>query len=97
VRSPFTTHIFHQYTLQLDPSKRDLLKDWLFERKVPAMIYYPVPLHLQDAYKDLGYKEGDLPVSEELSHRVLSLPIHTEMVEEQLDYITTQVQSFFKS
>jgi len=97
VRSPFTTHIFHQYTLQLDPSKRDLLKDWLAERKVPSMIYYPVPLHLQDAYMDLGYKKGDLPVSEELSRRVLSLPIHTEMEEKQLEYITTQVQSFFKS
>ena len=97
VRSPFTTHIFHQYTLQLDPSKRDLLKDWLAERKVPSMIYYPVPLHLQNAYMDLGYKKGDLPVSEELSRRVLSLPIHTEMEEEQLKYITTQVQSFFKS
>jgi dTDP-4-amino-4,6-dideoxygalactose transaminase len=97
VRSPFTTHIFHQYTLQLDLSKRDLLKDWLSERKVPAMIYYPVPLHLQDAYRDLEYKEGDLPVSEELSHRVLSLPIHTEMDTTQLEYITTQVQSFFKS
>ncbi len=96
-RSPFTTHIFHQYTLQLDPSKRDLLKDWLAERKVPSMIYYPVPLHLQNAYMDLGYKKGDLPVSEELSRRVLSLPIHTEMEEEQLKYITTQVQSFFKS
>ncbi len=97
VRSAFTTHIFHQYTLQMDPSRRDPLKEWLAEQKVPSMIYYPVPLHLQDAYQDLGYKPGDLPASEELSHRVLSLPIHTEMEEEQLDYITTQIQSFFKS
>jgi UDP-2-acetamido-2-deoxy-ribo-hexuluronate aminotransferase len=97
VRSPFTSHIFHQYTLQLDPSKRDLLKDWLAERKVPSMIYYPVPLHLQDAYMDLGYEKGNLPVSEELSKRVLSLPIHTEMDEKQLEYITAQVQSFFNS
>jgi len=97
VRSPFTTHIFHQYTLQMDPSIRDPLKEWLAEQKIPSMIYYPVPLHLQDAYNDLGYKPGDLPASEELSHRVLSLPIHTEMEEKQLEYITTQVQSFFKS
>jgi UDP-2-acetamido-2-deoxy-ribo-hexuluronate aminotransferase len=97
VRSAFTTHIFHQYTLQMDPSIRDPLKEWLAEQKVPSMIYYPVPLHLQDAYQDLGYKPGDLPASEELSHRVLSLPIHTEMEAEQLDYITTQIQSFFKS
>ncbi len=97
VRSAFTTHIFHQYTLQMDPSIRDPLKEWLAEQKVPSMIYYPVPLHLQDAYQDLGYKPGDLPASEELSHRVLSLPIHTEMDETQLAYITSQVQSFFKS
>ncbi len=76
---------------------RACLLEWLAERNVPSMIYYPVPLHLQDAYKDLGYKEGDLPVSEELSHKVLSLPIHTEMDETQLAYITSQVQSFFKS
>ena len=81
----------------MDPSIRDPLKEWLAEQKIPSMIYYPVPLHLQDAYNDLGYKPGDLPASEELSHRVLSLPIHTEMEEDQLEYITAQVQSFFKS
>ena len=60
------------------------------------MVYYPVPLHLQRAYKDLGYQEGDLPVSEQLSGRVLSLPMHTELEEEQLDYICRQIAAFFK-
>jgi len=94
-RSPFSTHIFHQYTLKLSADKRDGLKEFLQEKQVPSMIYYPVPLHLQHAYKDLGYKKGDLPASEELSHRVLSLPMHTEMETKQLKYITDQIHSFF--
>ena len=61
------------------------------------MIYYPVPLHLQHAYRDLGYKTGDLPVSEKLSGNVLSLPMHTELDEEQLDYISEQIHAFFNS
>ena len=60
------------------------------------MIYYPVPLHLQHAYKDLGYKVGDMPVSEALCQQVLSIPMHTELSEEQLNYITDQIRSFFK-
>ena len=71
VRSPFTSHIFHQYTLQVDPSRRDALKQWLKEKGIPSQVYYPVPLHLQRAYGDLGYREGDLPVSELLCNRVL--------------------------
>ena len=60
------------------------------------MVYYPVPLHLQRAYKDLGYQEGDLPVSEQLSGKVLSLPMHTELAEEQLAYICQEIVAFFK-
>lgn len=95
VRSPFSTHIFHQYTIQVPPGTRDELKQWLQEKQVPAMIYYPVPLHLQRAFSDLGYRKGDMPVSEKLSETVLSLPMHTELDEEQLEYITGQVQAFF--
>jgi dTDP-4-amino-4,6-dideoxygalactose transaminase len=97
VRSAFSTHIFHQYTLQVPPGQRDGLKQWLQQKDIPAMIYYPVPLHLQLAYGDLGYNTGDLPVSEKLSGRVLSLPMHTELEEEQLAYICEQIQSFFNS
>ena len=61
------------------------------------MIYYPVPLHLQKAYRDLGYAEGDLPVSESLCSQVLSLPMHTELGKDQLEYITEHICQFFKS
>ena len=97
VRSTFTTHIFHQYTLQVEESRRDALKKWLMEKGIPSQIYYPLPLHLQQAYKDLGYEEGSLPVSEGLCNKVLSLPMHTEMEQDQLAYISDQVRQFFKA
>jgi len=95
-RSPSSTHIFHQYTIQVPEEVRDPLKKWLGEKKIPSMIYYPVPLHLQHAYADLGYRAGDLPVSEKLSAKVLSLPMHTELDTEQLSYISGQIRAFFK-
>ena len=95
-RSEFSSHIFHQYTLKLDPEKRDKLKQYLSEKRIPSMVYYPVPLHLQRAYRDLGYQEGDLPVAEALSGQVLSLPMHTELEEEQLAFICQQIAAFFK-
>jgi UDP-2-acetamido-2-deoxy-ribo-hexuluronate aminotransferase len=97
VRSGFSTHIFHQYTLRVPAGKRDGLKKWLHEKGIPSAVYYPVPLHLQKAYRDLGYGPGDLPVSERLPERVLSLPIHTELKEDQLEYICGQVRAYFKS
>jgi len=97
VRSPFSNHIFHQYTLQVETSGRDGLKQWLMEKGIPSQVYYPVPLHLQQAYSDLGYGKGSLPVSEELCNKVLSLPMHTEMEQKQLEYISEQIQQFFKA
>ena len=97
LRSPFTSHIFHQYTLQVSPSKRDALKQHLQEKGIPSQVYYPVPLHLQKAYSDLGYREGDLPEAEGLCGRVLSLPMHTELEQSQLEYISDQINQFFKS
>lgn len=96
-RSSFTSHIFHQYTLKVNPARRDALKQFLQEKEIPAQIYYPHPLHLQRAYKDLGFKAGDLPVSEALCAKVLSLPMHTELKQDQLSYISEQIQTFFKS
>jgi UDP-2-acetamido-2-deoxy-ribo-hexuluronate aminotransferase len=96
VRSPFTTHIYHQYTIQVPASRRDALKQWLQEKEIPSQVYYPVPLHLQRAYSELGYREGDLPVSEKLCHTVLSLPMHTELEKEQQEYISDNVRQFFK-
>lgn len=96
VRSSFTTHIFHQYTLLVQVARRDDLKQYLQEKGIPSQVYYPLPLHLQRAYNDLAYHEGDFPVSEELSRRVLSLPMHTELDRVQLEYISEQVKQFFK-
>ena len=85
------THVFHQYTLRVVGADRDSLREGLAERGIPAMIYYPVPLHQQKAYRDPRYKDGDFPVAERLAACVLSLPMHTELDEEQLNYIVTNV------
>ncbi len=82
-----TTHTFHQFTLRVKEGKRDALKQYLAEKGIPSMIYYPVPAHLQPAYQYLDYKEGDFPVAEQLCREVLSLPMHTELSENQLQYI----------
>lgn len=86
-----STHVFHQYTLRLIEVNREALRNALAEAGIPAMIYYPVPLHMQKAYQDSRYKEGDFPVAERLANCVLSLPMHTELDEEQLAYITQNV------
>ena len=90
-RQPHSTHVFHQYTLRVVGADRDKLREGLAERGIPAMIYYPVPLHQQKAYLDPRYKDGDFPVAEKLAACVLSLPMHTELDEEQLAYITRNV------
>ncbi len=95
-RLNYSNHIFHQYTLRVKHNKRDDLKNYLNEHDIPAMIYYPLGLHLQEAYKDLGYKEGDFPVTEKASNEVLSLPMHTELTRDQLNYICSTVENFFK-
>lgn len=91
VRDPKSTHVFHQYTLQLTGVDRNAVQAALKEKGIPAMIYYPVPLHLQKAYQDPRYKAGDFPAAEKLSACVLSLPMHTELDQEQLSFITTAV------
>jgi dTDP-4-amino-4,6-dideoxygalactose transaminase len=91
----FTTHVFHQYTMVLaEGVDREGLQQHLAEKGIASAVYYPVPLHLQKAYRDPRYKEGDFPVTEYLSNHVLSLPIHTEMTEEILQYITQSVLEF---
>lgn len=94
-RSDKSTHAFHQYTVQVGRGERDELKAFLADRGVPSMVYYPVPLHLQEAYSDLGYKKGDFPVSEVLCEKVLSLPIHTEMLSEDQEFIIETVKTFY--
>lgn len=89
----FTTHTYHQYTLRVKAALRSPLIDKLKAASIPAMIYYPIPLHLQKAYLYLGYKAGDFPIAEALSESVLSLPMHTELDEEQLRAIVGEVKS----
>ena len=95
-RSKNSTHVFHQYTLRIVGADRDALREALTQAGVPAMIYYPIPLHLQKAYQDPRYKQGDFPVAERLASCVLSLPMHTELDDEQLAFITEQVLNNLK-
>lgn len=94
-RVKYSTHIFHQYTIRIKENLRDELKDFLKSKNIPSMIYYPGPLHTQKAYKFLGYKENDFPVTSKLCSEVLSLPIHPEMENEQIKFITSSILKFF--
>ncbi|MCL3779138.1 DegT/DnrJ/EryC1/StrS family aminotransferase [Prolixibacteraceae bacterium JC049] len=96
-RESYSTHGFHQYTLIIKNGDRDGLRKYLNDHDIPAMIYYPVPLHLQKAYSHLNYNEGDFPVAEKLATEVLSLPMHTELDEEQLNCICTTIKNYFNS
>jgi dTDP-4-amino-4,6-dideoxygalactose transaminase len=95
-RTNYSSHIFHQYTIRVKNGRRDELKQFLESVKIPSMIYYPGPLHVQDAYRYLGYGENDFPVTSELCREVLSLPMHPDMEQDQLDYIVLKVLNFFK-
>ncbi|CAN5879821.1 DegT/DnrJ/EryC1/StrS family aminotransferase [soil metagenome] len=94
-RHPQSTHVFHQYTLQV-AKNRDGLKKYLAEQGIPSMVYYPVPLNRQEAYSREGFQPEDFPVTEKLCQTVLSLPMHTELEPEQLEYITRHVLSFMQ-
>lgn len=89
-----STHVFHQYTLKINGFDRDLLKTYLETNGIPAMVYYPIPLHLQKAYRNNRYGEGYFPVAEKLCQSVISLPMHTELTEEQLKFISETVNNF---
>lgn len=91
--APDREHIFHQYTLRAP--RRDALAEHLKARGIPHAIYYPIPLHLQKAYSGLGGKKGDFPVTEQAAAEVLSLPMHTELTDEQLVFITGAVREFY--
>ena len=91
MRSEFSTHVFHQYTLITNDIDRFGLQEYLQSKDIPAMVYYPVAMHMQKAYTDPRYKVGDFPVTEALSECVISLPMHTELEKEQLEYITTSI------
>jgi dTDP-4-amino-4,6-dideoxygalactose transaminase len=90
----YSTHVFHQYTLKIKDGRRNELIEYLATKNIPSMIYYPIPLYKQEAFKpftEITY----LPVTEELCKEVFSIPIHTEMKVEEIHYIADAVKSFF--
>ncbi len=93
----YSTHVYHQYTLQLTDVNRDKLQECLTEHKIPSMIYYPVPVHRQKMFDNLGLDKVEMPITDELTSKVISLPIHTELDEEQLNFITSQVLNFINN
>jgi dTDP-4-amino-4,6-dideoxygalactose transaminase len=94
VRAKNSTHVFHQYTIKTKGIDRDQFKKYLQDKGIPSMIYYHIPLHLQKAYRQKGFGEGSFPITERLSKTVLSLPIHTEMTEDELSYICQTIKEY---
>lgn len=92
----FSTHVYHQYTLKVLNNKRDELKKFLEEGGIPVMIYYPLPLQQQEAFKPIARAAGALDTAEQLAYSVLSLPIHTEMTHEQQDMVISRIKEFYK-
>ncbi len=95
-RAPYSNHVFHQYTLILEGVDRDGLNAFLASRNIPSMIYYPVPAHRQQMFAAFGGADYDLPVTDWLTQRVISLPMHTELDSEQQDLICNSVLDFMK-
>jgi len=93
-RAKNSTHAFHQYTIQVNGVDRAKLREYLASKEIPAMIYYPVPLHLQKAYSNPRFKKGDFPITEKLCETVISLPLHTELDEATQKYICDAVIEF---
>jgi dTDP-4-amino-4,6-dideoxygalactose transaminase len=94
VTAPGNSHIYHVYALLTDG--RDALQQFLADRGMPTIIYYPQPLHLQKLYADYGWREGDFPVAEAVSKRILPLPMYPELTNEQVDYVANAVRDFFR-
>jgi len=96
VIADYADHIFHQYTILMDKG-RDELQKFLNQKEIPNAIYYPIPLHLQVAYRDkYGYWKGDFPVSEKLAEKVISLPMHPDLTREEQDYVINAIREFLK-
>jgi dTDP-4-amino-4,6-dideoxygalactose transaminase len=92
-REEYNYHIYNQYTIIAE--KRDKLRDFLKGKDIGFDIYYPIPLHLQECYKNLGYKKGDLPVAERLADMVISLPAFPELTEDQQAYVIDSIKEFY--
>lgn len=93
VTQPGNYHVFNQYTIRAQ--RRDELKHFLKEQGIGTEVYYPIPLHVQDCYRSLGYKQGDFPVSEQAAAEALSLPVFAELTDEQLAYVVDSIKTFY--
>lgn len=93
---PYSTHVYHQYTLKIENGKRDALKKYLEESGIPSMIYYPLPLQQQEAFKNIAIAIGTLDTATQLANSVLSLPVHTEITHEQQDMVIDRIKQFYK-
>jgi dTDP-4-amino-4,6-dideoxygalactose transaminase len=101
---PNLKHVYHLYVIQLlkgggekTKSVRDKLSSYLKEKEIATGLHYPIPLHLQECFGYLGYKQGDFPVSETLSDACLSLPIYPEITDDQIEYVSSNILKFFKN
>lgn len=94
-RAKNSTHVFHQYTLRVKDGKRDELQKYLGEKNIPSMIYYPLPLYKQEAFRQYVEEGFELPVTEKLCSEVISLPVHTEFNQDASDYIIFEIKNFF--
>ncbi len=94
-RAPYTSHVFNQYTLKIKEGNRDDFKRYLEQEGIPTMIYYVMPLHFQKAFRNDAVNEGSFPTSEKLAKVVISLPIHTEMSTDQLEFICSKIKEYF--
>lgn len=93
-KMPFSSHVFHQFTLKVTDGRRDELKSFLAAHGIPSMIYYPLPLHQQNAFTDIAREGDELTISEQLCQQVLSLPMHTELTEEVQTYIIDKIREY---
>lgn len=95
-RSSYSTHVFHQYTLKVPAGQRDDLANYLHQKEIPSMVYYPLPVSAQKAYQTLSRVPSDLPVTQKLCQQVLSLPMHSELSESQINYISEAIIDYFQ-
>lgn len=91
LEAPYARHIYHQYTIRL--KNRDRVAQYLTQQMIPHAVYYPIPLHLQEAFRHVGAPEGSFPITEQASNEVLSLPMHTELTREQQEYIIQELRN----
>jgi dTDP-4-amino-4,6-dideoxygalactose transaminase len=97
VESADAYHIYHLFVVRVPADKRDKLREFLQKRNIATGLHYPIPIHLQKAYAHLDYKRGDFPVAEKQANEILSLPMCPEMKDEQVEYVSVNIRSYFHS